>query len=117
MKCPSSPLLCLQALRPHVLPAHCAHFAWPAHFIPPAHFAWAALFAGTPDYMSPQLTAAKTGEAGKVFYDGTKADVWAMGVLLCVILIGKFPFEVRDEIFVLRQKGILEQWERCGYFG
>ncbi|KAF5841225.1 kinase-like domain-containing protein [Dunaliella salina] len=49
---------------------------------------------GTPDYMSPQLTAAKTGnQGGKVYYDGTKADVWAMGVLLCVILIGKFPFE------------------------
>jgi len=29
-----------------------------------------------------------------VFYDDTKADVWAMGVLLCVILIRKFPFKV-----------------------
>ena len=47
--------------------------------------------AGTPDYMSPQITAAKA--QGKALYDGTKADVWAMGVLLCVSLIGKFPFE------------------------
>ncbi|KAJ9514865.1 kinase-like domain-containing protein [Haematococcus lacustris] len=46
---------------------------------------------GTPDYMSPQITAAKA--QGKALYDGTKADVWAMGVLLCVMLIGKFPFE------------------------
>ncbi|GAX77681.1 hypothetical protein CEUSTIGMA_g5124.t1 [Chlamydomonas eustigma] len=46
---------------------------------------------GTPDYMSPQITAAKA--QGKALYDGTKADVWAMGVLLCVSLIGKFPFE------------------------
>lgn len=46
---------------------------------------------GTPDYMSPQLTAAKV--QGKAVYDGTKADVWALGVLLCVTLIGKFPFE------------------------
>lgn len=46
---------------------------------------------GTPDYMSPQITAAKA--QGKAVYDGTKADVWAMGVLLCVMLIGKFPFE------------------------
>uniref|UniRef100_A0A7S0WUB7 Protein kinase domain-containing protein n=1 Tax=Chlamydomonas leiostraca TaxID=1034604 RepID=A0A7S0WUB7_9CHLO len=46
---------------------------------------------GTPDYMSPQITAAKA--QGKALYDGTKADVWAMGVLLCVVLIGKFPFE------------------------
>lgn len=43
------------------------------------------------DYMSPQITAAKA--QGKALYDGTKADVWAMGVLLCVMLIGKFPFE------------------------
>jgi serine/threonine protein kinase len=41
--------------------------------------------------MSPQITAAKA--QGKALYDGTKADVWAMGVLLCVMLIGKFPFE------------------------
>jgi len=47
---------------------------------------------GTPDYMSPQLTGAKM--EGKVTYDGIKADVWAMGVLLCIILIGQFPFEV-----------------------
>eukprot|EP00798_Chlamydomonas_sp_ICE-L_P026073 gene26073-11776_t len=46
---------------------------------------------GTPDYMSPQLTAAKV--QGKAVYDGVKADVWAMGVLLCVTLLGKFPFE------------------------
>ncbi len=41
--------------------------------------------------MSPQITAAKA--QGKALYDGTKADVWALGVLLCVMLIGKFPFE------------------------
>ena len=41
--------------------------------------------------MSPQITAAKA--QGKALYDGTKADVWALGVLLCVSLIGKFPFE------------------------
>lgn len=41
--------------------------------------------------MSPQITAAKA--QGRTVYDGTKADVWAMGVLLCVMLIGKFPFE------------------------
>jgi serine/threonine protein kinase len=42
--------------------------------------------------MAPSLTAARVH--GKVVYDGTKVDVWAMGVLLCVILIGKFPFDV-----------------------
>lgn len=47
---------------------------------------------GTPDYMAPQLTSPKRIK-GEVTYDATKADVWAMGVLLCVMLLGKFPFE------------------------
>ncbi|GAX78595.1 hypothetical protein CEUSTIGMA_g6034.t1 [Chlamydomonas eustigma] len=46
---------------------------------------------GTPDYMSPQIIEADHKQA--LLYDGTKADIWAMGVLLCVMLIGKFPFE------------------------
>ncbi|KAI8469214.1 MAG: kinase-like domain-containing protein [Monoraphidium minutum] len=49
---------------------------------------------GTPDYMSPQLLGAKLGALpGKEPYDGTKADIWAAGVMLCVMLIGRFPFE------------------------
>ncbi|KIZ07629.1 hypothetical protein MNEG_0325 [Monoraphidium neglectum] len=51
---------------------------------------------GTPDYMSPQLLGAKLGLGGpssKPLYDGTKADIWAAGVMLCVMLIGRFPFE------------------------
>lgn len=47
---------------------------------------------GTPDYMAPQLTTPKRMK-GEVTYDATKADIWAMGVLLCVMLLGKFPFE------------------------
>ncbi|GAX78594.1 hypothetical protein CEUSTIGMA_g6033.t1 [Chlamydomonas eustigma] len=45
---------------------------------------------GTPDYMAPQVLEAS---GKKRQYDGAKADVWAMGVLLCVMMIGKFPFE------------------------
>lgn len=47
---------------------------------------------GTPDYMSPQLLGPKARNQ-KALYDGTKADIWASGVLLCVMLIGRFPFE------------------------
>lgn len=70
--------------------------------------------AGTPDYMSPQLLASKAGmhpmmsvggpgghghhggppsAMQPALYDGTKADVWAAGVMLVVMLIGRFPFE------------------------
>lgn len=74
---------------------------------------------GTPDYMSPQMTGSKilkrapvtTGDAGSggdggvvgktaghpgyqsSRYDGMKADVWAMGVMLTVLVLGRFPFE------------------------
>jgi serine/threonine-protein kinase SRK2 len=49
---------------------------------------------GTPDYMSPQLLGAKIGAPSmQALYDGTKADIWAAGVMLCVMLIGRFPFE------------------------
>eukprot|EP00775_Hariotina_reticulata_P005879 gene5879-6120_t len=47
---------------------------------------------GTPDYMSPQLLGAKANQQ-QALYDGTKADIWAAGVMLCVMLIGRFPFE------------------------
>ena len=40
---------------------------------------------GTPDYMSPQLLGAKLGAYSKSQqYDGTKVDIWAAGVMLCV---------------------------------
>ncbi len=45
---------------------------------------------GTPVYMSPQLINSKRSKTG---YDATKADVWACGVLLFVMLLGMFPFE------------------------
>jgi len=54
---------------------------------------------GTPDYMAPELL----GETGGNFdvlrerkigkYDAKACDVWAMGVLLYLIVTGKYPFE------------------------
>ena len=44
---------------------------------------------GTPVYMCPQLISSKTSKAG---YDAVKADVWACGVLLFVMLLGMFPY-------------------------
>jgi hypothetical protein len=39
---------------------------------------------------SPQVISSKTTKQG---YDAQKADVWACGVLLFVMLLGMFPFE------------------------
>eukprot|EP00798_Chlamydomonas_sp_ICE-L_P030573 gene30573-35589_t len=48
---------------------------------------------GTPVYMSPELLGMKKTNAG---YDARKADVWACGVLLFVMLLGMFPFEHQE---------------------
>ena len=53
---------------------------------------------GTPDYMAPELLGAtadfdalKQRKEGK--YDAKACDVWAMGVLLYLLVTGKYPFE------------------------
>ena len=45
-----------------------------------------------PSPRAPEVIRA-TDKTSDQAYDGAKVDVWAMGVLLCVMLIGKFPFE------------------------
>lgn len=42
---------------------------------------------GTPSYMSPEICQRKST------YRGEQSDVWAMGVVLYVSLVGKFPFQ------------------------
>ena len=44
------------------------------------------VFCGTPSYMAPEIVC-------KIEYDGFKADIWALGILLYAILCGKFPFK------------------------
>ncbi|RLN50534.1 hypothetical protein BBJ28_00014069 [Nothophytophthora sp. Chile5] len=43
-------------------------------------------FCGTPSYMAPEVVACAC-------YDGRPVDVWSLGVLLYVMLCGKFPFQ------------------------
>ena len=43
------------------------------------------MYCGTPSYMAPEII-------NKIEYIGEKADMWALGVLLFVLLCGKFPF-------------------------
>ena len=48
-----------------------------------------SLICGTPTYMAPELTLKKQ-------YYGKKVDVWAMGIILFVMVLGYFPFRGRN---------------------
>ena len=43
-------------------------------------------FAGTITYMAPEIINGKS-------YDGKKADIFSLGVILYYIVIGRFPFK------------------------
>ena len=48
------------------------------------------IFCGTSSYMSPEIIR-------KTEYNGFKADIWALGIVLYVMLTGKFPFVGKTE--------------------
>jgi serine/threonine protein kinase len=55
---------------------------------------------GTANYMAPELTKNKNGE-----YDGTKVDIFAMGVILYIMVQGGFPFaRAEDDYYKKLQK-------------
>jgi hypothetical protein len=49
---------------------------------------------GSPEYMAPELCNAidHRGQAKHTQYSGAPVDVWSLGVMLFVLLTGKFPF-------------------------
>ncbi|KAK1631315.1 hypothetical protein QYE76_005630 [Lolium multiflorum] len=51
---------------------------------------------GTPAYVAPELICKKG-------YDGAKADIWACGVILYVLLAGYLPFEDKNSMNMYRK--------------
>ena len=47
-------------------------------------------FCGTPAYMCPEIVK-------KLAYNGAKADIWALGIILYLILVGHFPFRAGNQ--------------------
>lgn len=47
-------------------------------------------FCGTPSYMPPEIVLKRD-------YDGIKADIWSLGILLYTLLCGMFPFRATNE--------------------
>ena len=47
-------------------------------------------YCGTPAYMSPEIVK-------KQPYVGGKADIWALGVMLYVMVVGVLPFRAGSE--------------------
>jgi serine/threonine protein kinase len=47
------------------------------------------IFFGTPAYQAPEIVSNVTGES----FDGAKADIWSVGIILFQLLFGRLPFQ------------------------
>lgn len=67
---------------------------------------------GTRPYLAPEVVFRKTS---KDTYDGKKADIWCCGVLLYVMMIGRYPFEKKGEDPRVNTDVIRERLRRLDY--
>jgi serine/threonine protein kinase len=50
---------------------------------------------GTPDYMAPEMIlGARVHGEDSGSYDAAAVDVWGLGIILYLMLLGRFPFQV-----------------------
>lgn len=64
-------------------------------------------YCGTPDYLAPEMITGENHDA--------KLDVWALGVLLYELLVGKAPFTPSEGTNKREKKLILERNIVVGY--
>jgi len=51
---------------------------------------------GTPNYMAPEILSALDDDSSGVCGYSFSADIWALGVMMYIMLVGRAPFECRD---------------------
>ncbi|EGR33203.1 protein kinase domain protein [Ichthyophthirius multifiliis] len=54
------------------------------------------IFCGTPTYMSPEIVS-------KIEYCGKKSDIWSLGIVLYIILVGRCPFYAHSDIELFKK--------------
>ncbi|EGR31185.1 protein kinase domain protein [Ichthyophthirius multifiliis] len=55
------------------------------------------VFCGTPNYIAPEILHIQIFFFSYFQYCGKKADVWALGVLLYVLITGQYPFKASSD--------------------
>lgn len=63
-----------------------------AHYITSAR----TVGVGTPDYMAPEMIRGAQLETPVGCYDPAAVDVWGLGIILYLMVLGSYPFQVRD---------------------